>query len=437
MKKNIFLSLIIVVASLVSCTNNITEEPPLDNLLNYEYINLDFNIRTPQDNFQTRCIENLNNENRDFFAESCLTDKYNPMAYKLIILVDDKIVSSDSLIRSLKDNRKNIEIPDFNDHNYITYVKQNNDLSLSFGLRFLRSLDPSKIMLICVGSKSNDDQIKNCEIGKSINDIVIQSQTLSRYCNFVSKHQLATTNDWGKVNTKITLKRNSAQIIVLHPDSKLGMSGKYEQISDSYTYTEIQCVPNFTNSINHFENFQWAFVAYSASGDYAKSYYFFNNRNTIISKDNLRFNGTNRSNNPQTYGNYGTTVNYSGKNYGFFTPLDICTSENGHLPVTENNEEYKYITLAVHYYTGRAGDQHYCLWSNIEMPSDQLESNKRYVMILKDSTPLWQNTTQSNFTRGENIEMAKEIITSDFYDVIEFDMDEPLPFEIINDESIE
>lgn len=429
---------------MTGCQNYGFEEPN-DKLQDcIEYVNLDFNITADGSEVMTRCLPSSNTtESNNLFGEACMSNKYYPLGYKLIILMNDKVVSADSLVRFAGPGKwLQTEIPDFSGHPYISYVKETSETSISFGLKFAKTIDPSNIRLICMASRQNSvEQFRNWDPGNSINDVFIESSSISQYCNFLCNQKLSDTNSWNDVNTRMVLKRNSAQILIFHPEAEV-LSAKYKELKNQggsiYSTVQSFAVFNFTNAVTHLMS---SSPGASYPIDTYISDYYFNGKKTVMSKNNVKGFSQYNSSLGVTYGVLGTEVTYNGKKYGFFAPLDICTNTDGSLPITEDNEEFKYITLALYHYdntqSGKDRNDYkgYCYWTNISIAGQKLEPNKRYILILKADTPLWQNYTEKYITRGTVEEDFFEALPNSCYEIIEQEMDDPLPFNIEYDNS--
>lgn len=405
--------------ALFSCDNGEDLQNPIAESLgsdvsDQEFISLDLDMNIEKLN-TTRCSSRLGNDNPFDSQDYCLEEyrqQQHPFGFKLILLIDDKVVSNDSLLISLGVNR-GTQLPDLSHNPYITYVKQVDNTSLKFGLRFLKTIKPNQVKLLCLGSTNGlEEQFQNCDIGNSLSDIVLRTKDLQLHCDFISLHKLSDETDWNKIDKKIILKRNAAQIIVLYPDPALDFTKIKQQHNSTYWY--IFTVPNTSTSLPNY-------TPSTGYRDFDTSFYYFKD-NTVRRFDDNRVFGDQIS----LWGG-SNAITYKNKTFGYFYPLDMLAPNEPFYPVNGKNEKFQYLTFVAYDYHNREK-----YWSNIQFPQTGIKANTRYVIILNENTQLWTNHQGSN-TRSEIVEdvVDNHITSANDYELLEFDMNEELPFELI------
>lgn len=377
-----------------------------------EFVDLDLSMEVHSD-LQTRCAPRFGWD-YTFDLDECTTDygfDQHPFGFKMIILYEDKVVANDSLVISLGVH-KGTMVPDSLNNPFITYIKSTGRTSVNVGLRFLKTYDPSKIKFLCLGSSNNiEEQFLNAEIGNSLSDIVLRTKNLQLHCDYISLHKLCDTKDWSKINTRIVLKRNAAQIVVLYPDTGLD----FKRIRDQYssTYWDIFTFPSTTSIMPEYTK-TFGYM------DFDYSYYYYKDDKVVRAEEDIRL-----GNQIAINGSSPGTIKYKNKDYGYFMPLDLLATAQNSTPVNTRNLKFQYILLAGNDYHNRE-----VYWSVLPFPASGIKANTRYIYVLNENTSLWGNH-RSIGTRSEGEPSVPEVISNDSFELIELSLDEPLPFEIV------
>lgn len=386
------------------------EDMIVDSILD-EYADITFEISQSY-NTQTRCIPNEDTTNQDILSESCITNPNHHQNLIVTLAYDNRVLSNDTILI-------NGEMKEIKSHPYIINLKKINEYNVSLTYRFLKNMDPSKIELVCISCKhplnSYFPSLINIEDG--INQGSVNFNNLCEYCVFYKRHYLTGYNNWNSIDSKITLKRNSAQIIVLSP----------HQNYDSKGVKWMNSFLNYQTSVNHLAQVSGLTVSLGFGlADFSYSRHYLSDNRICIEAQGMIWNSTSITKESvfksQRFAIFGENkVRYNNKDYYYFTPFSVFASENPSYPLTTDGQPYKYVTLIG--FTER-NIPYEVYWSNLPLPEGGLQANKRYIYILNSSFNFWDNGPISK-TRSQD---SKVVNSSDF-EIVELDMDDPSPFE--------
>ena len=409
-------SLFSLLFSLTSCGSQDTfEDFIVDTILDDgQYQEATFEISSYHD-MDTRCIPTSATTNQDILSESCLTNEERFQNMVAILAYDNKILTSDTIMI-------NGEIKKIDSHPYMINLKKNSDYSLSLTYRFIKNLDPSKIELLFMSTNMalNTNGFPNfMNLENGLDNAWLNYKYLCNYCIFYKRHRLASYNNWNGIDTKITLKRNSAQIIVLCPN----------QNYDSKGVKWMNLFLNYKTSIDHISQAKesTAGLGFGLS-DFSFGSYYLNNSKVILDPNGVIWDRTSVSKETsignQKFAIFGSNkIRYNNKDYYYFTPFSVFATDKASVPVTPNGEAYKYITLIGF---SERNIPYNIYWSNLPLPEGGLQANKRYIYILNSSFSFWDNGPINKTRSAEDLDV---VAGSDDFELIELDMDEPVPFE--------
>lgn len=316
---------------------------------------------------------------------------------------------------------------------YITDA-QINPGYLSLTLKLDTSVDPSAIRLMFSGylRRANDyttvtsysyTGLQNSAVGfdnsASGQDVLIHYDQPEWRCIYFADHYLNDKNDWGTINRKIVLRRQTSDIVLLNEDPQWGFYGNdynvyfcpilnYEDSLLPYM-DEKGYIPEYNYSVNLNDNTFF----YCPKIDTVYTMFFGYIRNYAIR------NFANRK------------VTYNGKEYYLSTPYAVMASTRKSYPVDNTTKrELRYITLL----RRDAWNANPYYWTSLPLPEGGLQANKRYVYLLGKEFKLWQNSIKPGTlsTKADTPCPGNR----DAFQIIETDYDDPLPFDIEDPETL-
>lgn len=239
-------------------------------------------------------------------------------------------------------------------------------------------------------------------------------------CLFYGKLKLSETNDWNNINTSVILKRKTSEFIVLTDQDINNISGSKRSANTLIAFNCETQLPYGELGYKTGEAYSYSYQLYDFESDecFAQS---FDRINPVF----------------QYLTSSGYNSHYKGGNYRIIGGACTLISESGNLPVISdkvtstighvepnNGKRLRYLVCYLRtYYDGK--DHIY--QTSIDLQGMDLKPNKRYIFINRPGTNLFSGTP---VTRSIE-EISEENINnySDF-EILELDIDEPLPFEI-------
>lgn len=452
MKKTIFFIpflYLIFGITLFSCTtdedilNIENNNPTFDN---DDYQEIDFIMSANKTN--TRCTYwGVSDNNKNIFDDECVTSDA-PLNFILVLAINKELIFT-QLLDTIKYSGSGYEIliPDYSKNPYVTNIKIPEKNKISFTLRFLKFINPSEIELFCFASENR--MILNNSYGLKTDDyenLKYKTSDSSNCCLFYKKHNLTNTNSWENIDTTIKLKRKQSEIYVLFQNEDYGIN-KLNRTTDHIQYEFIATALNHTTSIENClyikKNLTMGVIGRVDSSD--QTLWPVNDKICIHTEDiNMAaYSSVWPFETGQLYGytKGNNSLVYNDKNYYFLFPLSFLSSESKTIPKNENDENIKYITLIFFqqfYWPASIEHKQNFYWTNIPIPEGGFESNKRYVIILREDYPLWDNSIinyTTTRTQTPATFLSEPIVSSADYELLEFDMDEQLPFILLDEDS--
>ncbi|MCH5235972.1 MAG: hypothetical protein J1E16_11825 [Muribaculaceae bacterium] len=457
MKKVIYfhILLISILLGLNSCTS--VDEPQLTLPVTEEQENdgfqiLDFEISVNDIN-ETRCIRPETSHSDDsgtytynFPSEKCSPSITNVKYMEMMILYDKEILNSTIIVD------KSV-IQDFTDNEYVVYVNKrtNGEQRFYLALKFKSNLDPSKIeLLFTVKFPSASNWIIETTGGScffknndDLNNCYISTSNTAELCSYYAKHSLNTENDWKTVNLKIILKRLNSSIWVFttHP---------YCDAFDDYI-SWFSIGLNNERTFNNFLDDEGNLIFHQKIVNGAVSstqhrYYVLQDRTELSQYSLYQYSGTSKGKTWWWYNDEGYNrphaastklFKYNDKTYYYIGYFNTLGTLSDNYPISHTGKVLKYLTMVYNESWCNQNNYHYdgylhYHWSTLPLPDGGLKANTRYVYILNDDFKLWENTWyQGDLPTRSSTE---ETLQATGFTLIEQSMDEPLPFEFMEEE---
>lgn len=451
MKNKLILTLIsvFIISSISSCSND------TDEIFNYQPIKRDvyeveFSISDISD-VNTRCeVRNITSGGSVSSYDCSERGLYSPL-YRMIVISDNK------LIGDIKFAHTNIY---YDPYGITSFGKPDGDV-FKMGLKLPKSADPSKIELIVYNNPmmksyqsiptysyfGNLDYSLDSDASALLDEKYVGDPNHPLYllnihpcgsCTFFKKHKVSLENDWSKIDTEIILKRINSLIYVFHKSS--GNLASVTKTTYAYELSKNCLVLNFDDSIDRFLNDDGT-VKIENRLKYADTnisrYDIVNEKSAIYLNDfcksfdyNARFTYTpSDAESPTTFylDNFISVFADETKSY----PLDLLTNKEVRYVtnmVYEEDPRYRYGNYLNH--KAMYGDECHLHYVSYPLPEGGIQRNKIYVYLvdLKESDVNTWNIGDIPTRAINNKEISK-----DSYQILEFDMDEPLPFELVED----
>lgn len=330
--------------------------------------------------------------------------------------------------------------------------------SVLLTLKLDKKMDPSKMEMLVSSVpqfsvanssggtiySSNYVDIKNAE---DISSAYISSSMPSYFCSFFKRHKLSARNDWNAIDTKIILQRLNSDIIVItsqddesvpyakekchYISATLIADDSMKSISDIYLTLNTQKIISTAQS-NYYNYLPSTYYIQDDLSTFSTSNLIYHSKTT----KNYRWSGMTGAR-PWTIGPYTLPVlNYKNKEYRYLASTSLFGNNSG-IIYTPQMEELQYVLLIMQEYGTYPYDSENVRWTAIPLPKGGIKPNRRYIYILGDDYLLWGNQatrgTLKNYTETrseENTDSPIRNIQGTGFEIIEQSMDEPLPFEI-------
>lgn len=429
-----------------SCNEDMDLEDSIYQSQNYdsdEYMSVDFSIETYSEP-ETRCFETkyiysleVNQKGINGMPDDgCSSYSNLENLYAQIYYEDIKVYDLTLLIRNA--------IPSFSGSQIINKIQRNGN-SVLLSLKLDKNWDPSKVEIIVTGgfltraSPVNGvyvDMFNNYIINKGENgESFIKNEHPDICCNYYCRHKISADNSWESIDKKIVLKRLNCDFIFLTTQVEASVPSQIE----SYLYA----VPNFEDDVRgllgkytgsySLSDCRYHFLSDKATYELDKSLIYRTDRNQKVITS---------SNNGVSFGRPAIglpSFTYKNQRVYLFSLCSVLgTQETKYLEDTKG-EQLKYITLVRYdgskYYL-MADQTHYYEWSTIPMPEGGIKANTRYIYILGNGFKFWQNRISKEELEDMAVIRSSELsgdIQVEDVTIIEQSMDDPLPFEFIEE----
>lgn len=406
-----------------------------------EFKVIDFTINTDSET-STRCYDNkyvysleVNQKNITGLPNDNCAGRNTIENLNLLIYNDKELLHNLELISAGS-------ILNYSSKSVINSIKRNGN-SVLLSLKMDKRFDPSKIRLVFSGglvsyvTPNNGTYWRLMDYYKfndtDNNDFTnIWNLHSDLCCNYFKEHYLSEDNDWQKVDTEVTLKRLNCDFIFL--------TTQYETSAPSQIESYLYAAPNSQDKIDNLY------------GKYTTSYSE-NNCRYFLEKDEVSFElgkglvyRTDKNQVVYLTPSSGRpaiklpSFSYNSKTVYLFSLFSTLGSLEPKYLINEDGEELKYITLIrydAHKYYLMADQTHYYEWSTIPMPEGGIKANTRYIYILGNGFKFWQNRISKDELEDMAVTRSSEFsgdIQVEDVTIIEQSMDEPLPFENIEEE---
>lgn len=391
--------------------------------LSNEYIEIPFEITTDS-LADTRCFNGSNYHSQNPDQDFCS----NNIGFIMYSYSDNTLLGRTSLQANVSDRTGTAGSLRF------TYSNSNGKCTIS--LRFLKTDDPSKYKFVFATGFGRDS------------GTVYSNTSISHYkrfynensCQYFGMAKLSETNDWSQVKSKITLNRINSDFYILTPSSNYGL--QYTSYADIEVDARFGYDTNyhyFTGSGNSSEHWDYSTNSSAAYGPEFTVTWDITSMTYKVSTGTL-------PSEPLFHSSYSIlntnriVASYNGTQYSMFTPLKFICNSNQEYPKDSSGRQINYIYLLGDEEDlgigGGSGSIVIHKYNILPLPEGGIKPNKKYVYILNST--VFPNTIYSwvyfadppiteepsTATRSEN-----ESTEPDFQ-ILEFDMDEPLPFEI-------
>lgn len=399
-----------------SCEEKQLLSPDIKVNENFELVDITI---SKENDLTTRCSNFSYLKDNYYSATDYCNETYaNSFNMELIVDYEDEILVNETIM--VKGQLQNIV-----DNYYVTGLSKTSDSNLSLRLRFPKIYDPSKIKVSILsslntptyGNKSYFNQDSNFN-----NELQIYNHPSDVGCNYFIEETLSETKSWDNIKKSFVLNRLNAEILVFITKERLG-------IPNAYVLSDFYLTLNDEPNINKFLDPTYAYSNIKSVGNMYYSY--------TIAKDEVRLTAGLDGTINNTTSIYSPTVYYNNKKYYYYDTINIIATKHSSYPKTKDGKDIKYFSLIFDETDRNTRDpdqSHYdghlhVHWNTLPLPEGGLQANKRYIYLLNDSYPLWENkiNIDSFKTRSSN---DQDPCMSMEFQLLEQDLNELLPFEI-------
>lgn len=406
-----------------SCSQEQNEDFLANSIKDSEFRNIEITVSMDKE-LLSRCSSYTSSVENDYSDTDYCSQMYGDShTLQMIISYDKEIIFNDTLMLQG-------EIKSLPNNYYISKIYKTLESNLSMQLRIPKIYEPSKIyitLLSYLDVRGNSNKSYFNPNLYNANEIKIFNHPYSVGCNYFVQQNLSDTNSWENIKTIFTLKRINSEIIIFTTKERFGIPSAYS-LSDFYKTL------NDETSIEKFLDKEYANSNIKKIGNEFYTY--------TPSNDEVRLVEDLTGVMNYNVSIYSPIVKYKNKNYYMFGSLNMLSTISPSYPKTKDGREIRYLSLIfdeTHRNLTSPDQSHYdghlhVHWNTLPLPDGGMQANKRYIYILSDSYPMWENkiNIDSFKTKSWDEDIHNQCSVSLDFELIEQDMDDPLPFEIID-----
>lgn len=295
------------------------------------------------------------------------------------------------------------------------------DGKLTFSGKFNSAWDPSKIFIDFFASPDRSKGINlimynlNGYISIPESDLYVGNNE----CFFYDRYSLSNTNDWNSIRKSFPLTRKNAEIILLVQKDFA------DEIKEDVIWTSALSL-NVEGGVNYIGQKPTS-ISYVPIGFAPYRYYYNDDKAVYQIVSEIGVQNRYSSGSPDASNYYRKfRFTYKGEEYYMFPPCNAVAGERKSYPLVENvaddidGTEMKFLTAYVCNYRK-------VYWTSFPLPEGGIQANKRYIYLVKGN----DNFLKDSATRGVYTRSESDVSISDNFQMIEMDMDDPFPIEIV------
>ena len=308
------------------------------------------------------------------------------------------------------------------------------DGKLSFTLSLPSYLDPSKLSLYCLAKNVTPKQVGDYRYTAQLSDRHEIDLKGESNCTFSGMYKLSDSNNWNNIRKNFSLKRQTCEIIVLSPVDWFN-----KEFNNNFFYGEQYCTLNWEERPSSFN-----YISSNVLHYYGSSRYNILTDEATCNKDHGWINTSPWSGlyyswtDEEDMFKVNIKTTYKGKTYYLMRPINILASTKPSIPKVKeyldyenktseyDGKELKYVTCIL---TKRSNE--IVSYGNLPVPENGFQANRRYVYVL--SKDILTNEAEWEVSTGKLLPETRshsKPLTTDDFELIETDFNEPLPFEM-------